>query len=379
MNGAAGLAMFALQTADIRDFGWDEEGLAIRAVIFAIGVTVIVVSLVVATALKKRGKVKAFSEGYVPQWTPYSGRGVYFSLLRLSRDMGLDREKSRMLRFVMKSGGVTDVSKVLESPELIDRHFRRAYNHIEDTSASEEDLNKRLSVLFATRNILETYTATVSISSTRQIKENTEATLLVGNAGDNYPTKIVSNKADELAVEHPLDGKGSPVSVAAGSVVNIAFFTKSNKAFSVQSRVLDTGTTAGRQVLRLAHSGKIKKLSSRRFRRRQTRISAAFYLVKVESSGPRKKKTLLVSKMQLHGDILDISIGGCSISTEVAAKAGQTIKIEFSGENASVAALGEVLRTNRTGRNTVMHVKFLKIPRKSLNYISAMVYQYANA
>jgi hypothetical protein len=34
------------------------------------------------------------------------------------------------------------------------------------------------------------------------------------------------------------------------------------------------------------------------------------------------------------------------------------------------------LRTNRTGVNTVMHIKFLKVPRKGLNSINAIVYEY---
>jgi hypothetical protein len=55
------------------------------------------------------------------------------------------------------------------------------------------------------------------------------------------------------------------------------------------------------------------------------------------------------------------------------------LKIEFTREDDSiVAALGEVLRTHRAGTDTIMNSKFVKVPRKSLNSINAMVYEYTD-
>ena len=378
----AGFGLFPLQTQtpNLLGFQLQIEDRIPQIIIFLVGVTLIVATLLIVNAFRKRGKVSVLNEGYVPTRRPIiEGRG-YFSVLRLARSMGLDREQTKMLAFVMKNVNVTDIGKALESSDLMDRHFKRAYGRIEETSTSDEDLNKRLSVLFATRNILEMYTGTVNISSTRQIKEGTAAILIVGKDGANHPTRIISSKSDALVVEHPLDDNGSPIGLQNGGPVTVALFGNSNKAFSVPSRIIGLETVSKRAVLHLAHSGKIKKLSSRRFRRKQAGISAGFYLVRVNASGNGKKKTLLVSNMRLQGDIMDISIGGCAIKTSVSIRPGQTIKIEFSKENNfTVAALGEVVRTNQTGRSTVMHVKFLKIPRKSLNYINAMVYEYAKS
>jgi len=88
---------------------------------------------------------------------------------------------------------------------------------------------------------------------------------------------------------------------------------------------------------------------------------------------------MVVDTRKFSGNILDISIGGCSIKSAAPITANQRIKIEFTREDHSiVVALGEVLRINRAGANTIMHVKFLKVPRKSLNSINAMVYDYVN-
>jgi len=345
-----------------------------------IGLGVLVLIFVIVGIFKSRGKIAAFSDGYSPS---KRRRGFSaFALYRIASDMGLSRERAKMLEFVLRNDNVTDIVKSLESPDLMDRHFKRAYRLIEQTSISEDELNGRLSVFFATRNTIETYahSATAAITSTRQLQENTSAVLILGGTEHNYPTRIISSQSDVLIVEHPVNSKGAPVSIPKNSKVSLAFFTKSSKGFSVTSRVMGSIETMNRHILKLAHSNKIRKLSSRRFRRRQTIISTRFFLVRVETADRSREQRLLVDKRQFSGNIMDISVGGCSIRTNAPVRPGQKIKVEFTQEgNFTVAALGEVLRTNRTGYNTVMHIKFIKIPRKSLNIINAMVYEYADS
>jgi len=126
--------------------------------------------------------------------------------------------------------------------------------------------------------------------------------------------------------------------------------------------------------LQLAHSKQLKKLSQRRFRRKHAAIPCNFFFVYAESGG----KKLVVDKRRLTGNIMDISAGGCSIRTKMQMSGGTRLKIEFfqGDSGVSVAALGQVLRTNRSGINTIMHIKFLKVPRKSMNTINAFVYEY---
>ncbi|MCL2600328.1 MAG: PilZ domain-containing protein [Treponema sp.] len=373
MNVSAGFRMFPLQM--IEDFWQPAEELGAQTILFLVGVGTVIAILVIVSILKNRGNFSALSEGRV---NVRSRRRAFsaFTMHRISSELGLDREKTKMLEFVLKNDNVTDPMKSLDSPDLMDRHFKRAYRLIEKTSISEDELNSRLSVLFATRNIIENYTDTATVTSTRQIYDNTMA--MVIQDGHSYETRVISSQGETLIIEHPVNSKGSPLAIPKGSKINIAFFNKSSKGFSVTSRVIDSIETMNRRILKLAHSNKIKKLSNRRFRRRQTIISTGFYLVNVDTALNRKEKRLLVDKRQFVGSIMDISVGGCSIKTGAPIKAGQKIKIEFTREdNFTVAALGEVLRTNRTGFNTVMHIKFLKIPRKSLNFINAMVYEYA--
>ncbi|MCL2138130.1 MAG: PilZ domain-containing protein [Treponema sp.] len=344
---------------------------------FFIGIVVIVVLLVIVNNAKKKSRNPALG-GRAKEKGSQPRHFSVLALHKITSNLGLDREQSKMLEFVLRSDSVTDPIRSLNSASLLDKHFKRAYRLIERTAISEDELNNRLSVLFSTRNIIDSNTNSTSTTSTRQIPDNSAAVLVVGET--NYPVKVISSRGDSLVVTNPLGPTGSPLQLGRGSKASLSFFSKSSKGFSVDTRVLGSAESADGPVMQLVHSGQIKKLSHRSARRRQTVIATAFYFVFPDDASAKKKdQKLSVDRRRFTGNIMDISIGGCSIKTTVSVNSGQMLKIEFTrDDNTVVAALGEVLRTNRTGINTIMHIKFLKVPRKSLNSINAMVYEYTD-
>jgi len=290
-----------------------------------------------------------------------------------ARNAGLDNEQIKMLDFIFKTDDVVDPKKSVDTPALLDRHFRRAYRLIEQTSGSDQNAQYKLSILFSTRNILEN-SMIGGISSTRDLKDDITLTLSYGK--DKINAKVLNVKTDFLLVEAPKNVLGSQIKIPKGTRLSVLFFTKNNKAFSFETRVAGYSVMNGHPTLQLAHSNQIRFLSQRRYRRRHAVIACLMYLVYVEGSG--KKQRLIVDKRRLMGNIADISIGGCSIKTTAPVQVGARFKIEFTQGDSSVAALGQVLRTNRTGANTIIHVKFLKLSQKSMNIINAFVYEYSS-
>jgi hypothetical protein len=280
-----------------------------------------------------------------------------------------------MFEYVLRTGSVSDPETVLNNPNQLDQHFKRTYKILERSVSSQDELNTQLSTLFSTRNVIEANVGNVSTeTSTRQIPDNSQAVLGVGE--NNFHVTVITSKGDAVVVQSPTSNTGRVLNLSRGTKVKLAVFSKSNKGFSVESRILDSADTQSGHVVQLAHSGEIKRLSNRRFRRRQMVIPANFYLVHVE--GVKKNQKMIVDKRRYTGNIMDISIGGCSIKTNMQVNSvGQRLKIEFTSKDGGpIATLGQVLRTNRTGVNTILHIKFLKVPRKSLNSINAMVYEY---
>jgi c-di-GMP-binding flagellar brake protein YcgR len=365
--------VYTLQV-QVGDF-WKSKGSTQNdAIFFVIGVAVIIIVLIVVNIAKKKSPTlsgTATVAGGGGGARHFSG----FTLHRLASSVGLDRDQAKMLEYVFKTDGVVDPGRSINSPALLDRHFKRAYHIIERTAGSDEEAQERLSTLFSTRNLLESNIGGGTVNSTRQVPDNATAVLTVG--GDSYPVRVISTKGENLVIECPHNAIGSPIRIPRGSKASIAFFTKSSKGFSFETRITGSGNSHDGPALQLVHSSQIKRLAQRRFRRRQGVIASNFYFVYLEDTGHRKEKKLVVDKRKLNGNIMDISVGGCSIKTNVPVTSGTRLKIEFAlGDSPSVAALGQVLRTNRTGASTIIHVKFLRVPRRSMNTVNAYVYEY---
>jgi hypothetical protein len=121
-----------------------------------------------------------------------------------------------------------------------------------------------------------------------------------------------------------------------------------------------------------------KKGTQRRYRRKQTNTPVSFQRVLVTETrqGLKKIQKLSLDKNKLSGNILDLSAGGCSISTRDPVKVGSRIKIEFKIGKTSFAALAMILRINKDHAGNVLHTRFIKVPVKALNAINALVYNY---
>jgi c-di-GMP-binding flagellar brake protein YcgR len=337
---------------------------------FLIVVAVIVTVLVIVNSRKGTPGKKGGSGG---GGGGGGASGIFsgFTMRRIARNIGLNSEQTKMLDYVLRTDQVADIEKSINTPALLDRHFRRAYRIIEQTTGAEKETQYKLAVLFSTRNLLEN-SSTSSITSTHLIKE--ETALVINNGKERLNINLLSAKGDNLAVEVPKTVLGSQIKISKGTRLSVLFFNKSNKGFAFETRVTGYSTVANHPAMLLAHSNQIRFLSQRRFRRRQAVIACNLFLVYVEGSG--KKQRLIVDKRRVQGNIADISVGGCSIKTIAQVQVGARFKIEFNQGDMDLAALGQVLRTNRTNMNTIIHVKFIKVSQKSMNAINAFVYEY---
>jgi hypothetical protein len=356
------ISLFPLQV-NVTDFHMDSSISVKGFTYFLIFLVIIIIGIVILNLTKKGtgstggSKSKLFS---------------MFALHRLVKNIGLSHEQTKMLDFAFKVDDVVEPEKSLVTPSLLDRHFRRAYRVLE-TSNTGQELVRKHAILFSTRNILEN-SSLGTIASTHQLKE--DVTLIISNGKDKINVIVLSAKAENIVVEAPKNILGSQIKIAKGTKLNVLFFSKSNKGFSFETRVTGYTNYHGHQAMLLAHSNQIKFLSQRRYRRRQTAIACFMSLVYIEGSG--KKQRMVVDKRRFNGTIADISVGGCSIKTTAPVKVGARFKIEFSQEDNNLAALGQVLRTNKSGINTVIHIKFLRVAQRTMNLINAFVYEYSN-
>ena len=301
-----------------------------------------------------------------------------FALRRAASALGLNRDQINLLEWAFRTEGITDPEITLTNPTLLDKAFKHAFRSIEKSAETEAIAEEQKSLLFSIRNRVEAVRSNIAkITSSRKLPDNMPATL-TSPKGETYPVKIISAKGDELLVESPRSAVGTPIRLPRGAKVQLSFYSKSSQGYRMESRVIATLDTPRGPALQLAHSEKIEALPNRRYKRKQTHISCFFSLVRIEQRqvGRKIEKKTLVDDRRSLGTILDISAGGCAIKSAAALPPGNYLKIEFDDDHdRSHAALGRVIRTNKTGGiGGIMHIQFVKIPRKTLNTINALVF-----
>ena len=302
-----------------------------------------------------------------------------FTLYRVASAYGLDRDQTKLLEYVFRNDGVTDPEKVMRTPALLDRHFKRAYKSIGKGSTNDDEAQARLVKLFSLRNIIEAAPGTGGAQpSSGKLAENTPAVLVCGK--DNFSVKVVSSGNQHVTINMPRNTLGTPVRLTKGSKVTLSFFTKSSKGFAFDGTVSGVVETPSGPGLQIAHTGKMKSLVKRMYKRRQTSVQCEFFMVFLEDSEAGKKKSskLIVDTKRFTGTVQDVSIGGCAIKTSASIQVGSRLKISIDhNDNSLINVLGQVIRSNRSGpTGTILHIRFLKVPRKAFNVISTLVFGY---
>ena len=299
-----------------------------------------------------------------------------FTFHRVASAFGLDRENTKLLEHVFKNEGVSDPEKVMKTPHMLDRHFKRTFRTIEKNSNTDEDAQERLLRLYTLRNAIESAPVLDGEPTTR-LTENTPA--IISCEKDSYPVKILVSRAQVVVTDFPKNALGSPIRLNKGTKVSLSFFTKSSNGFSYQGQVIGSVNTDHGPGLQINHNGKMKPLVKRKYRRRQTDIHCEFFFVNIEETGSGRKKVsrLVVEKRRFTGNVQDISNGGCSLKTPTLVHVGSRLKISLDYDpNYPISVLGQVIRSNRSSSGTILHIKFVKVPRRAYNSISGLVFGY---
>jgi c-di-GMP-binding flagellar brake protein YcgR len=354
----------------------EDDPLGATILLIVIG-SVIVISIIVNVIKKSIGEspVRGVKGGVSER------RFTVFQIHKVAASYGLDKDQSKLLEYVFKADGVANPEAVMQNVNSLDRHFKRAYKNIEKRGENDQEVQEFLYTLFSIRNTVEASqkSASPTATSTKKLSENMTAMLSAG-ADKNFPVRVRSAKGDALLVECPKNAVGTPLRFPRGTSATLAFFTKSSRGFSFTTKVLGTISTPRGPVLQLAHTGKSNTMAQRRFRRREVFISCDFSLIHIQEQkvGKKIEKKMVVEPRPYQGTILDLSAGGCALKTSSVIPVGSRLKLSFENSDGFLlAALGQVMRANRgAGLGIIMHIKFLKITRKSLNAINAMVFGY---
>lgn len=351
---------------------WKQENPAETTSVLLIGLGLILVGLTYSI-------IKQLSSG--KGLFPSSGKPKSLSagtFRRRAEEYGFSGGEAEFLEFYARKLGVTSPQTVFGSKGQLDAFMRNAFKYIERQAETEEMAEEQKHRLFTIREALGARSSSgASIHSTRALKAKTPLSLVTSKEA-HYSTILHINDSKALYLEPPMDAFGTPIRFPFGSRLTVYFYSGKHVGYSFVTRSRGITDIDGRKFLVLRHSEKIKPLPARRYQRSEVRVSGRFYLVHLRTvrEKGRTVKKAQVEKAAVAGIISDISGGGLSLQTMSPVNAGEFIKVEFDLGSGPLYAYASVVRVSRIKSGALMHVKFVRATRKTINQIRSAVYGY---
>ncbi|MDR2516782.1 MAG: PilZ domain-containing protein [Spirochaetaceae bacterium] len=303
-----------------------------------------------------------------------------FALRRAAWPYRLDPEQFKLLETVFREDSITNPRRVLTNTASLDRHFRSYYQKMKQGADNKDPATAQrvLALLFSTRNAIDTLPPVVSTSAgPPQIPGHSAAVFRA--KGKSYPVTVLRAEGVRVTISAPVNALGTPITMPEGSSAVLSCFIDATRGLASGVHVTGTSRNSkGTPVVDLALTGKSEVLIKRKSRRRTLKIACSIQTAAVTPKPAGGGTAVKLDPLIHSGYILDISSGGCSISTRGILKVGKMAKISFDGDTDGVVMLAQILRINRGPQlDAVVHLKFLKVPLKSMNMINALVFGYA--
>lgn len=286
------------------------------------------------------------------------------------------KEERDILWQICRQHPTPNLRYLLRDPESLEPFYKEEFEFL-DTA----DDDKAKSFLFSLRRkIKDNYTAIENMNSSRKISPETELTY-TASRGIHYKLKLLEKTQDAMVISIPkamIDRNDLPKPLEK---LQLIFMYKNNNAFQMETRVMRYQTDkTGAQLAFLTHSENIIPLQRRQMERVDIEQQCLFSPVSVKTTGAGKdaKITYTPSEKQYKGVLLDISTGGCRVTTSMPIKSDQFVFIrgKLNARDEDVA-IGTIVRTTkRVDGLFILHIRFVKVELAVENRIQALVCKY---
>lgn len=213
--------------------------------------------------------------------------------------------------------------------------------------------------------------------TTRAIKKNQSLTLIL-STGEQYTSILLENTEEGLLLVLPRDISGNELRLPKFTKVEVFLTDQNNQSYRFPSYVIKYVADHNYTRLLLAQSKKIQALPVRKHERMTINVPCTIATVQVANivNGKKTMHQFFPSKTTSSGSLVEISIGGCSIQTNISNTVQSYIQIQCSLDTKEEdTMIGKILRINKESFDQqVMHVKFVQMPRLTLNKVFSIFY-----
>ncbi|MCR5724682.1 MAG: PilZ domain-containing protein [Treponema sp.] len=358
--------------------GTNGSPLAARAALNPLAVIVIVVILFISVlaiylitkVLTEYKKSPAYLEKQKHKPTTFT---VVNEVAKAAR---LLREERDLLWAICKEHPVPNLRFYLKDPITLEPLYKEEFSLLD-----QADDEKGKTFLFSLRGkIRDSFTPTENMNTTRKIDVGTELTY-TASQGVHYRLTLLEKQPDSMILAMPqamIERGDKPKEL---SKISLIFIHKTGNAYQLETRAVRYQTDkSGTAQMIVMHSEKLSPLQRRQTERKDIEQPCLFSSVTVKPADSEKntKVDYKASDNMHKGILMDISTGGCRVTTTMPIKPEQFIfirgKLNAMDED---VAIGSIVRTTkRLDGLFILHIRFVKIERAVENRIQALVCDY---
>jgi len=303
---------------------------------------------------------------------------------RMARDIGLGRQHTEYLEYLIRVCKVKQPFMVFTNAGLLDDILRKGITFLhQNASITQEERERRMAFLFQIKQIIERNAKRgIGINSSHFLKVG-QGLAISPEGGGQFQSRVMSNMRDMLALSAPKSEAGTAIRWQRGTRLKLTFWREGDAGYTFQSKLLAYDSIKGQPCLLVQHSRTLRREQQRKFRRTALNRPCFFWAVHiVEEQQGRKtvRRAMIQTNRRVLGHVQDISAGGCAISTLYPLPAGSLCKAEFEITRQNrIVVFGKIKRVRGLGfhRGGVMHLMFTTLSSRHLNQIYSYVYGYA--
>jgi hypothetical protein len=316
---------------------------------------------------------------------PAKGRGgKKFSRRIFRREaeaVGLTKYQTRMMEGFIKTYQVRRPFSLLSNTKELNITLGKALRDIDHMEAKENVIEERkLEIYRIKQRIDRIFADTNRMASTKQLRLGQNITFQQEN-GNRFTSVITANLKEFYCAQVPLNYGGEQVKWRKGNKIKLFIWGVDGEEMVFDSKVMGYTNVKKINSVMLQHTNRVNRAIMRKYRRRNIKGQCSFFPVRIVEKGVGRKVTrqaVVVTNQGRIGTMIDLSAGGCAMSSHKPLPRGELIKISFEPERGNqIVAFGKIVDSRMVNRTkTNLHVMFTRASSKNLNKINEYVYDF---
>lgn len=303
------------------------------------------------------------------------------ALKNAASKLGLLKEEASFLINYCQLCDIKDLPLIAETEQCINDQLKTVYNHIcsEETQDNQAETEDKKLLLFRIIHKIENGKRSLTLV-TNSIAFSEGLTLnYTDEQGNSYPIELIQNTPAEmiLSIAHKRDG--TRIAPAPLSKFPLSVQLKNGIGYSFEGRIVRYQKRKDFDEMVVAHTKNIRPMLQRKFKRIETNKRCMFYAVKVIERD--ENKHYVPSQKGYPAVISDLSAGGCKIRTMLPIREETHIQIEVPADAGIDSMTGIVIKSKKDTdmKSSALHIRFVRMNKKTRNNIFALVYNYRQA